>query len=280
MAVRFGKTCVGSLCVVFQRDYVPTESDRKLMGAIASAIGVEEGRRQMEKTLQEKARELQKSNEMKDLFSDIMHHDLLNPLGSAGINVELLLEDDTVKHRKEELERVDQNLKRAMRLIEMSARMSKLQDTDELELRDTDLAEVVEEVVESFDKRAASAGVKIENRVEGGMAIKGNEIIEEVFSNLIANALKYAKDGTKVIIDKSDADGSWRVKVVDFGPGIKDEYKEGIFNRFERKGKKGVRGSGLGLSISRRIVELHGGKIWVEDTPEGGATFMVELPKN
>lgn len=96
---------------------------------------------------------------------------------------------------------------------------------------------------------------------------------------MLSNALKYGKDGGRVVLDIEEERGSVRVRVIDFGPGVKDEYKEGIFERFERRERGGVRGTGLGLAIAKRTVELHRGRIWVEDTPEGGATFVVELSK-
>ncbi len=66
----------------------------------------------------------------------------------------------------------------------------------------------------------------------------------------------------------------------DWGYGIKDEDKEKLFTRFQRMDKKGVRGTGLGLAIVKRIVELHEGRVWVEDNLEGGSIFYVEIPKS
>ncbi|MCK4929289.1 MAG: HAMP domain-containing histidine kinase, partial [Methanosarcinales archaeon] len=63
------------------------------------------------------------------------------------------------------------------------------------------------------------------------------------------------------------------------GGGIKDADKAGIFERFQTMGKKGVKGSGLGLAIARKIINLHNGRIYVEDNPDGGAVFIVEIPK-
>ncbi len=65
--------------------------------------------------------------------------------------------------------------------------------------------------------------------------------------------------------------------VKDWGYGIKDEDKAKLFTRFQRVEKKGVKGSGLGLAIVKRVVDLHGGKIWIEDNPEGGSVFCVEI---
>jgi signal transduction histidine kinase len=91
--------------------------------------------------------------------------------------------------------------------------------------------------------------------------------------------VKYAPKGKRIIIDSIDTGEFWRIRVIDFGEGISDADKPRIFDRFLRIEKKGVKGSGLGLAIAERIVELHKGRIWVEDNPEGGAVFVVEIPK-
>jgi signal transduction histidine kinase len=77
----------------------------------------------------------------------------------------------------------------------------------------------------------------------------------------------------------SDAGDRWRVSFADSGEGIAYADRERVFTRFERAAKEGVKGTGLGLAIARRIVELHGGRIWIEDNPRGGAVFCVVLPK-
>ena len=121
--------------------------------------------------------------------------------------------------------------------------------------------------------------MRTENNVHVSIPIRANKIIQEVFANLISNAIKYASEGKRVVVEHEDKGDSVRIKVTDFGEGIADPYKAGIFDRFKRKGKKGVKGSGLGLTISKKIVELHRGKIWVEDNRAGGAVFVVEIPK-
>ena len=111
------------------------------------------------------------------------------------------------------------------------------------------------------------------------MPTRANKIIEDVFANLISNAIKYASQGKRVVVDGKERHDLWTIRVVDFGAGIKDADKKLVFERFQRRNKMGVKGSGLGLAIARKIVELHKGRIWVEDNPEGGAVFIVEIPK-
>jgi len=121
--------------------------------------------------------------------------------------------------------------------------------------------------------------MSIENNILDNMPAKANKIIEEIFTNLISNAIKHAQKGKRIVVDSKDEGNFWLIRVLDFGAGIKDANKKLIFERFQREEKKGVKGSGLGLAIVGKIVELHNGRIWVEDNPEGGAVFVVEIPK-
>jgi len=103
--------------------------------------------------------------------------------------------------------------------------------------------------------------------------------VEQVLSNLLENAAHYAGGATDLRIEHHD--GAVRMRVEDRGPGVPPGERDAIFGRFERGSaaeSAGAPGSGLGLALSRQHVELHGGRIWVEDRPGGGACFVVELP--
>ncbi len=110
--------------------------------------------------------------------------------------------------------------------------------------------------------------------------------IERVLLNLVDNAIKFTPAGGEVIVqahpagDRDAPDGYVRVEVKDTGPGIPDDSKERLFDRFTQlDGVRGRRrGTGLGLTYCRLAVEAHGGRIWVEDNPQGGAIFAFTLP--
>ncbi|MBN1428662.1 MAG: GAF domain-containing protein [Anaerolineae bacterium] len=105
------------------------------------------------------------------------------------------------------------------------------------------------------------------------------DMIERVVLNLVDNALKYSESGGTVTVRVS-CKGMLRVEVIDNGPGIPDDYKEHIFERFTRiPGQKAQRRStGLGLTFCKLAIESHGGRIWIEDNPEGGSIFSFTLP--
>jgi PAS domain S-box-containing protein len=224
--------------------------------------------------------EIKESNRMKELFADIMHHDLLNPLNVANGYVEFFMEVEKDPDKKSYLETIKRNLVKGMELIENATKFSKLESMKKIEFDDLDLKMVVLEVIENLTPLAVRAGISIEDHLESSMPARGNKIIEDIFINIISNAIKYASTGKRIVVDGKDGINSWIIGVVDFGPGIKDVDKKLIFERFHREEKKGVKGSGLGLAIAGKIAELHKGRIWVEDNPEGGAIFKVEIPKS
>ena len=107
------------------------------------------------------------------------------------------------------------------------------------------------------------------------------ERLERALLNLLGNAQKYGRTGGTIGLRLDQAPGRARFAVSDDGPGIPHAEQKRIFERFYRPEVESTRrneGSGLGLPIARAMVELHGGRIWVESTPGAGATFWIELP--
>lgn len=220
--------------------------------------------------------ELKKLNNLKDLFTDIMRHDLLNPAGIIRTYTEFMMED---KPGDEDLELINKNSKKLIGMIENASAFSKLESVDEIELSDLNLKEILEGVCNDLRPAFEAENVELICNISKDMPIKANLMIEDVFINFLSNALKYAPEGKRVIFKAEEKDDRYRVSVIDFGAGIPDEHKEGIFNRFSRASKGAVKGTGLGLAIVVRLLELHDGKVWVEDNPAGGSIFIVELPR-
>ncbi len=230
----------------------------------------------LEKLVEERTVKLKKANSLKDLFTDIISHDLLN---YAGI-IKGACENFQMDHPdNEEIRIFRRNSKKLIDLIEGARQLSTLEEKESLKKEDMDLQSIVEQAVELNRSDMETAGLAVENKIKTSHPIRANPLIEEVFSNLLSNAAKYAAEGKKVIIGSSDSGKTYKVSVMDFGPGILDKDKRDVFTRFTRKTKSGVMGSGLGLTIARKIVELHRGRIWVEDNPDGGSIFYVEIPK-
>ncbi len=236
-------------------------------------------RKRAEEALKNYAVKLEEANRLKDLFTDIIRHDLLNPAGVIKTMTELKLEETKDEGMRSALMRIKRNADKLIDMITSASKYAKLESADKLERKLLDLNEVLRTATDSFAPQIEEKNMKLKYMAEGRYCAMVNPIIEDAFSNLISNAVKYSPEGRKIEVNILDETGYFTIYVKDWGHGIKLEDKEKIFTRFQRVDKKGVRGTGLGLAIVKRIVDLHGGRVWVEDNPEGGCVFYVKVPK-
>jgi signal transduction histidine kinase len=132
-------------------------------------------------------------------------------------------------------------------------------------------------------ERATKDGVRIALSADLDVdTVKGDERrIRQVIFNLLSNAVKFTPAGGAVAVKAAQVDGEVQVSVADTGPGIASEDCERIFEEFQQTeaGIEQHEGTGLGLALSKRLVELHGGRIWVESEPGKGSTFVFTLPR-
>jgi PAS domain S-box-containing protein len=263
--------------------WLTTSLVRAAHGAPLAAIGVIRDiseRKKGERELWEYARRLEEATGLKDLFADILRHDLLGPAATIQLSVESLLRrDPDPTATKRILETARRSCAKLIEIVDGAAKYAKLSTAQGIEFRELDLAAVLREVVDEFDARARERGLKVLVDAPGPFPARANPMIADVFENFLSNAAKYGPEGGTVWVRVDDDGASWRVSVTDSGEGIPDADKQKVFLRFERLRKEGVKGTGLGLAIAHRIVVLHGGRIWVEDAPARGARFCVTVPK-
>ncbi len=239
-------------------------------------------RKEAEKHLWEYADNLKYSNDLKDLFIDIMGHDLMNSAGVAKGFTGMLLQAENDDDKARKLRIIDDNISRLINMIESTSRFARLEDIDNLEFRNMDLGVILRDVADSFVTQLAERNMTLDLRVDGHYPSKVNPIVEGVFANYISNAIKYAYSNSSILIDIEDLEVEWKINVRDSGDGIPDAAKELVFDRFKRlaQKKKGVKGTGIGLAIVKRIVDLHGGRVGVEDSPAGkGSVFWATFKK-
>ncbi len=254
-------------------------------GGPLAAIGVIRDiseRKRAERETWEYARRLEEATGLKDLFADILRHDLLGPAATVQLSIESLLRraPDPAATRRI-LETARRSCTKLIELIEGAAKYAKLSTAQGIEFGTLDLGPLLREVVSDFETRGRERAIRVLLDAPGSFPARANPMIEDVFENLLSNAAKYGPEGGTVWIRVDDDATRWRVSVTDSGEGIPDADKEKVFLRFERLRKEGVKGSGLGLAIARRIVDLHGGRILgrgragpgrplLRDDPEGG----------
>jgi signal transduction histidine kinase len=152
----------------------------------------------------------------------------------------------------------------------------------ELELTDFDLPTAIDNALTLVRERAGRRGIVLHQATdEGPGQIRGDERkIKQVLVNLLSNAIKFSPDGGRIDVQAITVDGSVEVSVSDTGVGVAPEDQEAIFEEFRQVGtaSKKVEGTGLGLALSRKFVELHGGRIWVKSQVGVGSTFTFTLP--
>lgn len=236
-------------------------------------------RKKTEEKIAKYAAELEESNRIKDLFTDIMRHDLMNPAGVIRNCSELLYEGENDSGKKELIELIRNNSQQFIEMIENASIYSRLQYLEELDREMLCLGAILKDNILNFTFDLKEKQMRVQFAPEGEYPLKANKMIRDVFSNLISNAIKYGDEGSTVEIGIDDEEGTWLIFVKNSGEKIVDEEKEKIFERFQRAGMTNIKGTGLGLAIAKRIVELHNGSIWVDDNPEGGSIFCVRLPK-
>lgn len=237
-------------------------------------------KKRYQQELERHTAELEQLNALKDLFSDIIRHDLLTPAGTIKGYVELLKEVETDSDKLTMLRVIEDSTKRLIDLIESASKYEKLNSIEEIDYYCTDLVSILRSTLLEFSSYAEERDIRLELSSEGPCYSDVNPMVSEVFANLLSNAIKYSPENESIAISFQDLGDCFRVMVTDRGDGIPDENKVSVFNRFKRLNKKGVKGTGLGLAIVKRIMELHGGGYGVEDNPEGkGSVFWVTFSK-
>jgi signal transduction histidine kinase len=153
-----------------------------------------------------------------------------------------------------------------------------------LEVRPTDVADVIEKAEEVVRPAAEVKGISLDTRLDRGVGqITGDpDRLQQVVWNLLSNAIKFTDGGGRVEVRLERIDHYVQITVRDTGQGIKPEFLTYVFDRYQQAGTSGSRragGLGLGLSLTRQLVEMHGGSVAAESEGEGkGATFTVKLP--
>jgi signal transduction histidine kinase/putative methionine-R-sulfoxide reductase with GAF domain/HAMP domain-containing protein len=252
--------------------------------AAQAAVAVENARLFQE--IQEKSQQLELASKHKSQFLANMSHELRTPMNAVLGYTDLILDDifgDVPAPIRETLERVKTNGHHLLSLINDVLDLSKMEAGQlTLSLGDYAMGEVVHAVVSAVESLAAGKKLALKAIVPADLPPgRGDERrLTQVLLNLTGNAIKFTDTGL-VSIEARAADGAFVVSVSDTGPGISEADQQKIFEEFQQADSSSTRtkgGSGLGLSISRRIVELHGGRLWVESALGEGSTFHFTVP--
>lgn len=227
--------------------------------------------------------ELGRSNEELNQFAFIASHDLKEPLRTVNIYTSLLqrqLGPHLNIEGREAVKYISQAIERMYALIDDLLEFSKVGQTSLMTVQDTELNQVVATVCRNLGERIGETNAKIEVGNLPRVAVDPLRY-GQLFQNLISNAIKFkGSDKPEIKIDAEDKGGEWHFSVRDNGIGIKQEYFDKIFVLFQRlHSQDEYSGTGIGLATSKKIVQQHGGKIWVNSNPGEGSAFYFSLPK-
>jgi len=253
-----------------------------------------ERRRLEEATLRERLRAetTQLALEQRDEFISVAAHELRTPLTALALKIEGVTQalrrvgrDDVVTTAPKLVERMQGAQLQIGRFAELVERLLDVSHIVQgklvMQLETTDLAELVQHVVDDFREPARRVGSELRFAASGdGVGTWDRMRLEQAIVNLLSNAIKYG-GGKPVEIVMEASDAGVRLHVTDHGIGIAQADLERIFTRFERAAPtRNYGGLGLGLYITRNIIEAHGGVINVSSQPDESTTFLVELPRH
>jgi signal transduction histidine kinase len=236
--------------------------------------------------LERQARErLELVDKMRSDFVSMVSHELRNPMATIrGFAQILEAQEDSLPagKRRETYEVIVRQVDRMASLVDNVLEVSRMEsDSFSYAFRPYDLRSLLAECVEEARAGWPAHTITLD-APNGAPAIRGDrDRIKQVMLNLVSNACRYSPDGSPVVVRAAAGGSSARIDVVDEGVGIAAEHQSMLFQRFARvrtPDTANVRGTGLGLYISRRIVEVHGGTITVASEPGRGSTFSVTLP--
>jgi signal transduction histidine kinase len=227
--------------------------------------------------------ELRESERMKTELVSIVSHELRTPLASVlGFTALLLKREFDPPIRRHYLGIVDAQARRLAALLEDFLDVQRIEHEGlSLATEMVDLATLLDEQAELYAEQSPKHTVEVALE-ERPLAVRGDpDRLAQVVGNLLSNAIKYSPEGGTVRLAAERSGAGVRVIVRDEGLGIPEDQQERIFTKFFRgdAGATGITGTGLGLAVSREIVEAHGGSIGFDSDPSTGSTFWVELPE-
>ncbi|MEE9195470.1 MAG: ATP-binding protein, partial [Alphaproteobacteria bacterium] len=236
--------------------------------------------------IEEKGRQIEIASQHKSQFLANMSHELRTPLNAILGYTELILDEiygPAPEKVREVLERVTTNGRHLLGLINEVLDLAKIEAGElELSVDAYSMADVVHTVVTATESLAKEKNLALNVTTAPDLPTgEGDERrIAQVLLNLVGNAIKFTDEGA-VGITVAAENGAFEVEVVDTGPGITEADQKEIFEEFHQidsSNTKEKAGTGLGLAIAKRIVEMHGGRIWVKSSPGEGSTFGFSLP--
>lgn len=272
MMARDGRI-LGVVTILYAEPQRPSELEQQMLELLAREAGDLIDSRQREAALQ-------RAVSARDQMLGVVAHDLRNPLNCILLRTQLL--SSRIEPRnKESVDAITRDARRMNRLIQDLHDITHI-ESGALSMEPGPMAveKAVEEAVETHKLAAAAARITLEFAIDRNVqeVLADRHRLNQVFDNLIGNAIKFTPPGGHITISAAAADGVVLFRVADAGRGIAAKHLRHVFNRFWQADSADRRTAGMGLAIVKGIVEAHGGSIWVESQLGAGSTFYFTLP--
>ncbi len=227
--------------------------------------------------------ELKQSSQEKDRILRTVAHDLRNPIGGIASLTQVMMDDEFNDEQKELITLIKETSNNSLELINEILEVTN-SGTSQLNKELVDINSLLSKSVELLRFKAAEKGqkIKLQQLEEPEDLLISREKIWRVIGNLISNAIKFSRTGETIFVKAEAVKNELKISVRDAGIGIPADVQDKVFNMFteaKRPGTAGEKSFGLGLSISKQIIENHDGKIWFESDGKTGTTFYISLPR-
>jgi len=238
---------------------------------------------QINRELNEQKARLERSNADLEAFAMLASHDLQAPLATIRGYMELLASeygDVLDPNANEWISRATQAAERMSELVSSLLEFSRVSGAGLLSREQVSVTELVREVTQDLEPLINETDAVIEVAADTPLVFAQGSRLRQVLQNLIQNTIKYRAPGRppQCQVDVEERETDWLITVTDNAAGIPEEHRESVFYLFTRVHDT-ESGHGIGLAACRQIVERHGGRIWVEDNPDGGSRFSFTLPR-
>ena len=255
--------------------------------ATQSVLAIQNAR--LFREIEDKSREIEAANRHKSEFLANMSHELRTPLNAIIGFSEVLGERMFGELNEKQAEYTEDILSSGRHLLSLINDILDLSKVEagrmELELAKFDLPMAIDNALTLIRERASRHSIKLRHSIDErlGDFVGDERKVKQILLNLLSNAVKFTAEGGRIDVDAAVADGAVEISVSDTGIGIAAEDQEMIFEEFRQAGTHYAHkheGTGLGLTLTRKFVEMHGGKIWVESEVGKGSRFTFTLPIN
>jgi len=275
---------VGSLCIMDTEPRPDLDArERGILSDLADAVVEHCQRRRNERELRAAKDDAERANRAKGQFLSRASHELRTPMNAVLGFTQLLELDDLTDSQRSNVDRILKAGKHLLKLINEVLDISRIEAGGRaIELEPVKIADAIREAVELVEPMLPEN--KIELRVEPAAVcsvLADQQKLIQVFLNLLSNAIKYNRANGSVTVTEEALGDQVRIRIADTGGGIPPQQQTKLFQPFERLGaeRTKIQGTGLGLALSKKIVELMGGSIGVESVPGSGSTFWIQLPR-